>query len=230
MSQAEKITLKASLRDGRGSAIARRLRREGLVPAVLYGHKEGTVSISVPQRELAAALRTGTQTVALELGGKEERALIKDAQYDPLSLALLHVDFARVALDEKVIVSVPIEMSGTPKGASEDGVLDLVLKELEVECLVTNIPTEIKIRVHDLDIGDSIAVQDLDLPVGVVPAPDVEPETVVVTVHAPRKGLEEEETEGEALEAALEESAQPEVIGEKEREERAESKEDEKEE
>lgn len=216
----------ASLRDVRGSAEARRMRQEGRVPAVLYGHKEKTISISLPEKEMMTAIRSGARMVDLVIGQQQEKALIKEAQYDPVSLRLLHVDFARVALDEKVTVSVAIVTTGAAKGTAQGGNLDLVLKELEVECLATNIPSEIKVKVTDLDVGQSILVKELELPPGVVPAPDVDRETIVVTVHAPR----EEVVETPVVEGAeAEEAAEPEVIVEKEREARAEAKEREKE-
>ncbi|MEW6358887.1 MAG: 50S ribosomal protein L25 [Planctomycetota bacterium] len=207
-------------REAKGSAAARRLRREGKVPGVLYGHKEATIAIMLPERELSHVIRSGARMLDIKVGGKAEKALIKEVQYDPISLDLLHIDLARVAMDETVVVEVPIETSGTPKGAADGGVLDLLLKNLEIECLPADIPTEIKVKVAELGIDESILVKDLVLPPGVKVSGDVNPEAIVVAVHPPRKEEEVVAAAAAAPEEA-EAAAEPEVIGEKEREERA---------
>ncbi|NOZ22827.1 MAG: 50S ribosomal protein L25 [Planctomycetes bacterium] len=220
MSEVETI-IETEVRETRGSAAARRLRREGKVPGVLYGHKRATVSIALPERELSYVIRTGVRMLDIKVGGEAEKALIKELQYDPISLELLHIDLARVAMDETVVVEVPIDTSGTPKGAADGGVLDLLLKEIEIECLPANIPTEIKVKVSDLGVGESLLVKDLVLPPGVKPSEEVDPEAIVVTLHAPREEAEEEDEIEEA-----EKAAEPEVISEKEREERTEEAEE----
>ena len=209
----EQLVLDYTRRTPKGSGAAKRLRRDGTIPGILYGHKQDPVPLSLPQEELVAALREGRQMVTLQDGPRSEMALIKDIQYDSLGSSIIHVDFSRVALDEKVAVSVSIELSGTPKGLTEGGVLDHVAKELNVECLATAIPEVIRISVAEMEIDQALHVSDLPLPDGVVATDDAE--SVVVVLHPPRVEEEEEEEEAEAAE----ESDEPEVIGRKAEEE-----------
>jgi large subunit ribosomal protein L25 len=160
--------------------------------------------------------------VDLKVDGKPQKALIKDVQYDALGDEILHVDFARVSLTERITLSVPVVMFGHAVGSDEGGVLDQVLKSLEVRCLPTNIPESVRLNVAELKIGDSIFVKN------VPPIENVEilsdPEAIVVTVHAPKEEVVEPVAEAAAEATA---PAEPEVIGEKERLERAEKKEQE---
>jgi large subunit ribosomal protein L25 len=202
---ADSVTFIAEPREGRGSQAAKRLRRKGLVPAVLYGHKEETISVSLPAAEMEKAIRHGVRVVDLRAGGKEEKALIKDVQWDHLGKELLHVDFARVALDERIVVSVPLELRGTAPGLNAGGVLDQPIHTLSVECLAISIPESIRVNVGELQIGQSVYVRDLIMPPGVTAMSD--PDAIVVHVTTPV--VEPEATP--APEAA--ELAEPEVIG-----------------
>ena len=212
-----RMTLEAELREERGTKAARRLRRAGRLPVILYGHKEETVSLTVPRHAFEAALRTGSRMVDLLLGGRTQTALIKDLQFDALGDEILHADLMRVALDETVEVTVPVELAGTPAGVREGGTLDHLLHEVTVTCAATNIPEVIRVRVDGLGLGQTLHLGEVPLPPGVEAAE--EPETPVAAVHPPA-ALEEEE-------AALEEEgpAAPEVIG-REREEDEEEGED----
>jgi len=206
--------IKAEKRTKVGTADARRLRKRGMIPAVLYGHKQEPVHLAVEGREIERMIDAGQRTVDISYDGQTESALIKEVQYDAMGDAIIHVDFTRIALDERVSVSVPIVPFGTPAGVNEGGVLEQVLKEIDIECLATNIPSEIKVDVNQLQMGESLLVRDLKLPEGVICKED--PEAIVFTITEP-----EEEVEA----APEEEAAQPEVISEKEREERAEERE-----
>src|SRR5205823_9021521 len=113
---AEAVTLVTQKREGRGTREARRLRQKGLVPAVVYGHKEATVAVALPGEELEKAIRHGARVVDLHTDGSVQKALIREVQWDHLGKELLHVDFARVAADERVVVTVPVEVRGTAPG------------------------------------------------------------------------------------------------------------------
>lgn len=200
------FVLRAEPRADQGTAAARRLRRAGHLPAVLYGHKEAAQSLVLATEEVEATIRAGARMVDLLLGDQTQSALIKEVQYDPLGDHLLHVDFVRIAMDETVEVTVPVEVQGTSPGVREGGVLEVLLHEITVECLPGNMPEVLRVRVDALPIGGLIHVADLVLPEG-VKALD-EPDTVVVAVHAP--AAEAEPVPAEEAPAA------PEVIGRKE--------------
>src|SRR6202043_1069247 len=127
--------LVAERRTTRGKREAARLRKKGLVPAVLYGHKEETISLTLNQDELSKVIRHGVRVLDLKAEGKTEKALIRDVHWDHLGMELLHVDFARVAADERIVVMVPVELRGIAPGVAAGGVLDQPLHRLSVECL-----------------------------------------------------------------------------------------------
>jgi large subunit ribosomal protein L25 len=214
---AESLVLVAEARAGRGKQAARRLRRTGKVPAVVYGHKEETLSVALPLEEVEKAIRRGVRVVDLKAGGKEEKALIRDVQWDHLGKDLLHVDFARVAADERIVLTVPIELRGTAPGVTAGGVLDQPMHTLSIECLAISIPDTIRVNIGEMQIGNAIHVRDLVLPAGVKAMSD--PEAIVVQVKQP---VAEEEAPV-AAEAA--EAAEPEVIGAKEKAEEEEESE-----
>jgi large subunit ribosomal protein L25 len=212
----ESVVLEARPREGRGSQAARRLRRQGLVPAVVYGHKEATVSLALPAEEIEKMIRHGVRVVDLRADGKEEKALIRDVQWDHLGKEILHVDFARVAADERIIVTVPLELRGTAPGVTAGGLLDQPIHTLSVECLAISIPDSIRVPIGELQLDAAIYVRDLVLPPGVKPMAD--PDAIVV--HVTRK-LAEPEAAAAPAEAA--EQAEPEVIGRPAKEEEEET-------
>jgi len=194
-----------------GSRANKRLRDAGFVPGVVYGHKEAVIPVTLPKKELTNHLNHGTHLFDLALDGKSEKVLVKEVQFDHLGLEIIHVDFARVSLDEKVEVTVPLELKGTPKGEAEGGVLQQIISELEIECLVTDIPEVIRHNVADLEKDAVLHIRDLKLPPGVRVLQD--PELIVATV----KEIVEQAP------AVVEEAAaaEPEVIGRKPAEEEA---------
>src|SRR5687767_4500179 len=133
-----------------GSRSNKRLRDAGFVPGVIYGHKEAVVPITLPKKELVGHLEHGAHVFDLSLDGKSEKVLIKEVQYDHLGAEVIHVDFARVSLDEKVEVTVPLELKGTPKGEADGGVLQQIISELQIECLVTEIPDVIRHNISEM--------------------------------------------------------------------------------
>lgn len=207
----EKIILKP--RDQKGSSNARRMRREGDVPGVIYSKGGEARQVTLPAHEFEQILHhhSGEQMmlqVQVE-GGAEESVLLKDVQHDPVSGAVLHVDLQDVAMDEKLQVEVQIELAGDAEGVQQGGILDHLLHELEIECLPADIPEVIEVDVSKLAIGDMLTVKDISVDTSKIEILTDE-ETGVATVTMP-KAVEEEEEEG--AEAA--EGGEPEVIGEK---------------
>ena len=205
----KEAVIRAEARDESGTRACRRLRREGRVPGVVYGHGDEGVKIAMDAHDLLQTLHTGAHMFDLKLKGEpDEKVLVKEVQYDSLGDEIIHVDLQRVALTETVEVTVPIVLVGTAIGSVHKGVLDQPLKELHVSCLPTDIPDDLRVHVTHLDIGDMLTVKDVELPERVTTTNA--PEQVVVTVHPPVK-----EEEVEAAEVAAEEKAvaEPEVIG-----------------
>ena len=214
--------IKANKRKDAGQGAARTHRREGRVPAILYGHGEESVSITVDRNELdrlVHSISIENTIVDLDVEGGGYKVLIREIQRHPVRKDFVHVDFFHVAMDEKIHLEIPVVIVGTAEGVkNKGGILDHQLREIEVYCLPGNIPEKIEVDVSALDIGESIHVSDLDLP-------DVDVETdldrTVVAVLAPTVAAEPEEEE-----AADEELAEPELVG-REREEAGEEEESE---
>src|SRR5688500_355787 len=201
----QSASVTAKPRSELGSRANKRLRDSGFIPGVIYGHKEAVVPVTLPKKEVAGFLAKGAHVFDIALDGKSEKVLVKEVQYDHLGQELLHVDFARVSLDEKVEVTVPLELKGEPKGEAEGGVLQQIVAELEVECLVTDIPDRIIHNVSEMNVDDALHIKDLKLPPGVRALQD---EDLIVAMV---KVIEEEEV----APAAEAETAEPEVIGRK---------------
>ena len=199
--------LKAAERTESGTRKARALRKEGLLPAVLYGHGEGTVSLTLREHEVEVALIHGERLLEIELDGKRQNVLIKDIQYDTWGQKVLHLDLTRVSLDELVTVTVKITLVGTPAGVDEGGSLQQVMTSTEIQCRVDQIPEEIRAQVNALNIDDVLHLSDLELPEGSELLGD--PEALVCNVVTIAEEVEAEEAEeGEG-------AAEPEVIGAK---------------
>lgn len=208
---AKTATVTVEPRTQLGSRANKRLRDAGKLPGVIYGHKEAVVPVTLPKKEVVTHLNHGTHVFALQLDGKSENVLVKDVQYDHLGIEVLHVDFARVSLDEKVEVTVPLELKGTPQGESDGGVLQQIVSDIEIECLVTEIPDAIRHNVSDMKLDDVLHLKDIKLPSGVRALQD--PELIIATCT--------EVKEAEPTEAVEGESAEPEVIGKKKEDEEA---------
>ena len=198
--------LKANSRTESGTRVARKLRASGMVPAIIYGHGEENLSIALNQHDLDVALHHGDRLMEIDLEGTSHNVLIKDVQYDTFGIEILHADLTRVNLDERVEVTVSIVLRGTPKGASDEGVLQQSASDVSIECVVTAIPDEIRVSVIELGVGDSLTAADLELPEGATLL--TEPDTQICSVHVVAEAAEAAEEEGE-------ETVQPEVIGEK---------------
>ena len=205
-----KVNLEATPRTEIGKQAAKKTRRAGFIPAIVYGHGMKPLSLEVGLKAFRQTLQTkaGENVVIdLKVEGvklKESTCLIKEIQHNPVTDEIAHVDFTVISLTEKIEVKVPVVVEGAEEapGIKEGGILDIIHHEIEVECLVTEIPEKITVSVKALKINDSISVADLVIPKGVtcrLPA-----EEVVVAVHPPAKeevkGVEEGTT------------AEPEVI------------------
>ncbi len=206
------IELAVEKRSTIGKNEARRSRAGGRIPAVVYGAGKPNVPISVDRKALSDLFREGAGENAiflLKLAGSDQsrHAMIREMQRDPVSRKPLHIDFVRVLMDVKITVSVPIEIVGVARGVKTDqGILDVVTREIEIECLPTNIPAHLPIDVTELGIGDAIRISELPVPEGVTIVDN--PEKVVVHVTHPTR---EEEPVAAAAEGAAE-PAEPEVL------------------
>jgi large subunit ribosomal protein L25 len=223
------IALNGLRRERVGKGGARTARREGKIPAVLYGHGENPVSVSIGARDFDLALRGhkgGNPIVNLSVDSKEFTALIRAVQYDPVTHDILHLDFQHISLTETIEVNVAIHLTGIALGVKDGGgILEHILREVEVQCLPTAIPASIDADVSGLNIGDSVHVRDLVVPnVTILTDADATIATVV-----PPTVMEEKAAEEVAAEAAT--AAEPEVItkGKKDEEGAAEGDEKEKE-
>jgi large subunit ribosomal protein L25 len=205
------IIVQGAPRDQRGKNEARRLRKGGNVPAVLYGGKGEALALAVNAKQVTAILRsqTGHNTLfQVALGGKQEPAIVKDWQVDPVSGQLLHVDLLRVAMDVRMRVKVPVHTFGDPAGVKvQGGVYEVVTREVEVECLPADIPTEFTADVSGLMLNQNLRAGDLKIDSSKIKLL-TDPNAVLAHVVALR--VEEEKPVEAAVAGAV--PAEPEVI------------------
>ncbi|WP_394652912.1 50S ribosomal protein L25/general stress protein Ctc [uncultured Sphingomonas sp.] len=211
------LNLSAEARDRAGKGASRALRREGRVPAVIYGLKQDPQSISVNERELMKLLNTGhfmNSVVMVNAGGKAVRTLPKDVSFDVVTDRPLHVDFLRIAEHSTVTVAVPIVFTGEDEapGIKKGGVLNIVRHELELVCDAAEIPSEVTISLAGLEVGDTIHISNVTLPKGTEPTID-DRDFTIATVIAPsamKADVQESLAEADALaaEAAAEQQAE----------------------
>ncbi len=207
----EQVTLKATKREETGSGPAGRLRSEGWVPAVIYGHGEESRNLKVNAhdlRQLLEGISVDNTLVDLEVdgGGGSRKVLIREVQTHPWKSEILHVDFFQIREDEEIRVAIPIRFVGNPLGVREEGgILQTNRNELEVQCLPSEIPEYFELDVTELDIGDSLHVADLDTG-GVEPLEELDatlcvvvPPTIIQVEEEPAEELELEELEPELI-------------------------------
>jgi len=216
------VNLDAQVRSLTGKQNVKKLKQKGQIPAVVYGKKMKSKIIQVNKDELVKVLHTsaGENVIAklniIDAEGEKKpkktvNVIIKEIQQHPVTTDIIHVDFSEISLTEKITVKVPIKTKGDPVGVTRDnGVIEVPLWEMEVECLPNDIPEEIGIHVEELEIGSSIHIKDITSPEGVKILED--PEQTVILIAAPKEEIEEEPTEGEEGEEGIQE---PEVIREK---------------
>jgi large subunit ribosomal protein L25 len=218
----ETFTVEGKVREGRGKGPARQIRLTGMVPAILYGGKKDSISLTVNAKQVAKILRseTGHNTIfTVQVAeGAAERAMLKDWQVDPVSGKLLHVDLFRIAMDVRMRVKVPVHTFGEPQGVKmQGGVFETVTREVEIECLPGDIPEEFKVDVSDMLIGKQLRAADLPFDPNKIKL-ITDPVRVIAHVVVLKK---EEEPVAEAAVATETAPAEPEVIkkGKKETEE-----------
>ncbi|MFA5554766.1 MAG: 50S ribosomal protein L25 [Phycisphaerae bacterium] len=197
--------LKAQIRDKKGTKASQDIRDSGRIPAVVYGHKEDAVSVSLDRHDFTEGVHHGRRLIDLAVGKKNETVIIRDVQYDYLGKEIIHADLMRVSASERIEVNVQVALKGTAKGQKEGGIVELHAASVEVECPVTQIPESIIIKIDDLDLEGKIFARDVQLPQGLKMVSD--PETLVVSCHTVEEAKTTEEIEAEA-------PAGPEVIGE----------------
>ncbi len=202
---AKTLLLKAEVREHTGSKAVKKVRRQGRIPAIVYGHKQEPVAISLDEHDFVEGLHHGHRILDVQVGSKKEKMIVKEVQYDYLGRSIIHVDMMRVDLTETIKVTVPIELKGNAAGTHEGGIIDEHVDRLEIEAKVTDIPETIIVSVKDVHVGDALHAGQIELPAGVKLAGS--PETLLVTCHLVAAAKTAEEVEEEALTA-------PEVIGE----------------
>lgn len=211
----ERYEIKVQSREETGKGAARRLRSKGKIPGVIYGKSREPIALIVDPLDVNKKLYSNAifdLKIINDGEEKEEIAIIKDYQKDVIKDDLLHVDFQHISMDEKIGVTVPIKLTGSAPGVQEGGVLQKLMRELEIEALPADIPDAITLSVDELDMGDSLQVSDLEVEadIDIISSFD----NVIVTVVAPSEEITEE------VEEELEEEfIEPEVIGEEDEEE-----------
>jgi large subunit ribosomal protein L25 len=211
----EQLTLPAEARDRAGKGASRALRREGRVPAVVYGEKKEPLSIHVEEKLLTRMLLTGhfmNSVVMIDFKGKPQRTLPKAVDFHPVSSRPIHVDFLRISEHTKVHVAVPVKFDNeeSSPGLKRGGVLNVVQHELELVCDAAHIPNEIHIPLDGMDIGDSVHISQVNLPEGVLPANQDEDFTVATIVAPSAMKAEEEEVAAAGEVPTLEEGEEAE--------------------
>ena len=220
----QQATLEVQQRDAFGKQHARALRRNGIVPAILYGRAQDTLTIQLDARTFRQFLRTHGENVIINMqvgDGNMETAIIKEIQRHPVEKQMLiHADFIRISLDEPVTSTVPIILEGNPPGVQEGGILEAPLRQVTLHCLPLQLPSDISVDVSGLAIGDAVYVSDLSLDDEVEILDELE--RVIAMVSQPRMEIEEpvedEEGEGEGEEApegeeaSAEQPVEPEII------------------
>jgi large subunit ribosomal protein L25 len=209
------IVLAAEQRERAGKGVARALRREGLVPAVIYGGKEAPEGISVNSRDITKIFNTGrllSTLIEIEVKGKKQRAIARDVQLHPVRDDILHADFLRLGKDAKIAVEVAVNFLNeeTCPGLKMGGVLNVVRYTIELNCPADNIPEAIDLDLAEAQMNDSIHISEVNLPDGVEPV-ITDRDFTIVTIAAPaalRSEAEEAEDEAEAAEAEAEGEAE----------------------
>lgn len=204
----EIMNLKASLREPVGDGPSRALRRDGKIPAILYGPNTAPIKLSIDKQDLEPVFKAGAVTqkllkLAIEGEDGDRNVMVKELQKHPVSHNLLHLDFYEVTMDQKIKVMVPVVATGKSVGVELGGMLQIIRRELEVYCLPDQIPAHITIDVSDLDIGDSFHVEDLQLE-GDVEVPAEVNFTILTILSTKVEEEAEEEEEAEALEEGAE--------------------------
>jgi large subunit ribosomal protein L25 len=191
---------------GTGTRVARRLRKKGLIPAVIYGHKQAVVPVTLSRDDVWRMLKTPSHLADLDVNGTSETVLIRDVQWDHLGKEVLHLDFARVSAEEIIETEVTFEVKGSPAGIAAGGILEHLVHTLRIKCRAGAIPGSLKADVSQLQVGEGIHVRDIVLPPDVTVDQDPDLLLAHVVVRAVVEEVKPETAEAEAA------AAQPEVI------------------
>lgn len=202
---AKTLLLKAEIREQTGTKAVKKLRQQGRIPAIVYGHKEDPIAISLDAHNFIEGLHHGHRLIDVQIGKKKEKMLVKELQYDHLGKNVIHTDLMRVDVTETVKVTVPIELKGTAQGTHEGGIIEEHTDHLEIECKATEIPESIPVSIKEIRLGSALHAGDIQLPEGMklLSSPDM----LMVTCHLVAAAKTTEEMEEEM-------PAAPEVIGE----------------
>ena len=212
------VLLKAEVREKTGSKCAAKLRRQGQIPAIVYGHKQEAVAISLDASSFVEQLHHGHRLMDIQVGKKKEKMIVKDLQYDHLYKDIIHADLMRVDVTETVRVNVPVELKGIAFGAHEGAIIEKHANHLEVECKASDIPECIVVSVKDMKIGDTLHARDIVLPEGVKLISSLETLVAACIIVLAAKTTEELEAEVPAAPEVITEVKQPVEGAEEERE------------
>lgn len=199
----KRISITVKKREATGKRHGRAMRRQGLIPAVVYGAEGPSVPVTVDEKDFRNSLRAGSANAILDLaveGGEEALAIIKEIQYDALGDEIHHVDFLRVTAGKPILVTIPITASGQSEGEKEGGVVEYLTREIRIECLPHDIPENVTYDLSGLELGESMHLSDVTPPAGVT---FLDPtDTALVVVKAPRMARADIIAEEEAAAAA----------------------------
>jgi large subunit ribosomal protein L25 len=202
---AKTLLLKTEIREQTGSKAVQRIRRKGWIPAVVYGHKEQPISISLDAHNFIEGLHHGHRLMDVQIGRKKEKMIVKELQYDHLGKNIIHADLMRVDITEMVKVTIPIELKGTAQGTHEGGIVEEHVDHLEIECKAQEIPETIIVPIKDVHVGTALHAGGVKLPDGMklISSPDM----LLVTCHLVSATKTTDQVEEEM-------PSTPEVIGE----------------
>lgn len=207
---AKTLLLQAEVREHTGSKAVRKVRQQGRIPAIVYGHKQEPVAISLDAHDFVEGLHHGHRLMDIQVGKKKEKMIVKELQYDFMGRDIIHIDLMRVDMSESIKVTVPVELKGNAAGTHEGGIIEEHADHLEIECKATDIPETLIVSVKDVHVGDALHAGEIELPPGIKLVSS--PETIMVTCHLVAAAKTTEEIEEEMPSA-------PEVIGETKEEE-----------
>jgi len=206
----KEIAIAATARTGIGKGPARQARRDGNIPAVVYGPEIESMSVSVPEREFRAAMKAAhtSSILSLNVDGKENKVVLRELQRDPVTNKVVHLDFHAISMSKPINVSLPIKFIGVPRGVKTDGgIMQATMREMEISCLPADIPDHFEIDVTDLGIGDSLHVGNLSIPNVEI----LEPKSRTVVVISAPTVIKSEATAAEGAEIAAAEGAEGEA-------------------
>jgi large subunit ribosomal protein L25 len=172
---AKELLLQAEIREQTGSKAVRKILRQGKIPAVIYGHKEEPISISVNAHNFKEGLHHGHRLMSIQIGKTKQTTIVKDLQYDCLGKNVIHADLMRIDVTERLKVTVSVELKGSAAGTHDGGIVEQHTNSIEIECLATEIPASIIVSIKNLKVGDALHAGDIQLPedIKLVTSPDI---------------------------------------------------------